>query len=85
MLLKLLEELQKKKNILVHDGPNHRVSCCVGFVEERVQVRQKCVTDPQVMFGARHQRRVGTIWGWILWLKAEKKKQVYPVSIVIVD
>lgn len=47
---------KKKKNILMHDRTHHRVSCGVGFVEERVQVRQKCVTDPQVMFGGRHQQ-----------------------------
>lgn len=40
----------------MHDGTHHRFSCGVGFVEERVQIRQKCVTDSQVMFGGRHQQ-----------------------------
>lgn len=51
-----INEKKKKKSILMHDGTHHRFSCGVGFVEERVQIRQKCVTDSQVMFGGRHQQ-----------------------------
>lgn len=42
-------------DLLVHDRTYNSLPRGVGYVEECVEVGQKCVTYPQVMFGALHQ------------------------------
>lgn len=59
-------------DLLVHDRAYNCLPCSVGFVEECVEVRQKCVTYPQVMYGALHQSGVGTIRCWILGLETHR-------------
>lgn len=68
-------------DLLVHDGTNNGLPRGVGFVEERVEVRQECVSDLQVMFGGRHQQRVWAECGWILGLETGREKiQIWLLS-----
>lgn len=60
------------EDLLMHYGPHDGLSCGVGFVEERVEVRQQRVADVQVMFGALHQGGLGAVRSWILGLKTER-------------
>lgn len=53
------------EDLLMHYGPHDGLSCGVGFVEERVEVRQQRVADVQVMFGALHQGGLGAVRSWI--------------------
>lgn len=59
-------------DLLVHDRTYNSLPCGVGFVEERVEIRQKCVTYHQVIFRALQKSWARSKHSWILRLETER-------------